>query len=65
MEASISKAVYDAGQKLAVSTGSLADALNQTLNQFLVWPFRATKGSAIDSVCMGVRPTQAVAQTPV
>ncbi|NVM22506.1 MAG: hypothetical protein HWN68_12090 [Desulfobacterales bacterium] len=49
MEASISQVVHDAGQKLAVSTGSLADALNQTLNQLLVWPFRATKGFARDT----------------
>ena len=41
--------VHDAGQKLAVSTGSLADALNQTLNQLLTWPFRATKGFARDA----------------
>ena len=49
MEASISQVVHDAGQKLAVSTGSLADALNQTLNQLLVWPFRATNGFARDA----------------
>jgi len=49
MKASISRVLYDAGQKLAVPTGSLSDALNQTLNQFLVWPFRATKGFAIDA----------------
>ena len=49
MKASISRMVYDTGQKLAVSTGSLSDALNQTLNQLLVWPFRATKGFAIDA----------------
>ena len=48
MEASISKVVHDAGQKLAVSTGSLADALNQTLNQLLGWPFRAATGFARD-----------------
>lgn len=49
MVASISQVVHDAGQKLAVSTGSLADALNETLNQLLVWPFRATKGFARDA----------------
>lgn len=49
MEASISQVVHDAGQKLAVSTGSLADALNQTLNQLLAWPFRATNGFARDA----------------
>lgn len=48
-EASISQVVHDAGQKLAVSTGSLADALNQRLNQLLTWPFRATKGFARDA----------------
>jgi len=48
-EASISKVVHDAGQKLAVSTGSLAGALNQTLNQLLTWPFRITKGFARDA----------------
>ena len=41
--------VHDVGQRLAVSTGSLADALNQTLNQLLTWPFRATKGFARDA----------------
>lgn len=49
MEASISPVVHDAGQKLAESTGSLADALNQNLNRLLVWPFRATKGFARDA----------------
>ncbi len=49
MEASISQMVYHAGQKLTMSTGSLADVLNQTLNQLLVWPFRATKGFARDA----------------
>jgi hypothetical protein len=48
METSISQIVYDAGQKLAVSTGNLADALNQTLNQLLMWPFGATKGFVRD-----------------
>src|SRR3989338_984278 len=48
METSISQVVQDAGQKLAVSTGNLADILNQTLNQLLVWPFRAAKGFARD-----------------
>lgn len=48
-EASISQVVHDAGQKLAVSIDSLADALNQTLNQLLTWPFRATKGFARDA----------------
>lgn len=49
MEASISQVVHDAGQKLAVSTGNLSDTLNQTLNQLLVWPFRATKGFVRDA----------------
>lgn len=48
-EVSISQVVYEAGQKLAVSTGRLADALNETLNQLLTWPFRATKGFARDA----------------
>lgn len=48
-EASISQVIQDAGQKLAVSTGSIADALNQTLNQLLTWPFQATKGFARDA----------------
>ncbi|MFH1070240.1 MAG: hypothetical protein V1794_11525 [Candidatus Glassbacteria bacterium] len=48
-EASISQVVYDAGQKLVETTGSLAEALNQTLNQFLVWPFRAAKGFIRDA----------------
>jgi hypothetical protein len=38
MEASISQVVHDAGQKLA-----------ETLNQLLVWPFRATNGFARDA----------------
>ena len=49
MEASISQVVYDAGKKLAESTGSLADTLNQTLNQFLIRPFQSTKGYVIDA----------------
>jgi hypothetical protein len=49
MEASISQVVHDAGQKLAASTGSLVDALNQTLNQLLGWPFRAAAGFARDA----------------
>ena len=49
MEASISQMVNDGGQKLAVSTGNLADELNQTLNQLLGWPFQATKGLARDA----------------
>lgn len=48
MEASISQLVYDVGQKLVASTGSLADALNETLNQLLGWPFRAARGFARD-----------------
>jgi hypothetical protein len=49
MEPSISQIFHDAGQKLAASTGSLADALNQTLNQSLGWPFRAGTGFARDA----------------
>ena len=49
MEASISKIVHDAGQKFAASTDSLADALNQTLNQLVGWPFRAATGFVRDS----------------
>lgn len=50
MEASISQIVYDAGQKLAESkTGSLADALNRTLNQLLASPFQSSKGYVIDA----------------
>jgi hypothetical protein len=49
MEASISQMVHDAGQKLAASTDSLADTLNQTLNQLVEWPFRAATGFARDS----------------
>jgi hypothetical protein len=49
MEASISQVVYDAGQKLAVSTGSLGETLNQTLNQLVRWPFRAAKGFVSDT----------------
>jgi len=48
MKDSISQVVYNAGQKLAASTGSLADALNETLNQLLGWPFRAARGFARD-----------------
>ena len=48
MEASISQLVYDVGQKLVASTGSLPDALNETLNQLLGWPFRAARGFARD-----------------
>ena len=49
MEASISKIVHDAGQKLAESTGILADEMNQILNQLLGWPFRATVGLVRDA----------------
>ncbi len=49
MEASISQMVHDAGQKLAASTDSLADTLNQTLNQLVGWPFRVATGFARDS----------------
>jgi len=46
VEVPISQVVYNAGQKLVASNGSLADALNRTLNQLLGWPFRAIKGFA-------------------
>jgi hypothetical protein len=49
MEDSISQVVYDAGQRLTASTGSLADGLNKTLNQLLRWPFRAATGFASDA----------------
>lgn len=48
MKNSISQVVYDAGQKLTASTGNLADALNKTLNQLLVWPFKVGTGFASD-----------------
>ena len=41
MEDSISKIVYDAGQKLAESTGTIADEMNQILNQLLGLSFQA------------------------
>ena len=49
MEISLSQEVHEAGQKLAGATGNLADALNEILNQFLEWPFRASHGVAIDA----------------
>lgn len=49
METSISHEAYNAGKKLASATGNLADALNEILNQFLLWPFRATQGFAVDA----------------
>jgi len=49
MKPSISQLVYDAGQKLPASTGRLGDALNQALNEFLAWPFRATRGFLEDT----------------
>lgn len=49
MEASISKIVYEDGQKLAASTESLADALNKTLKQLVEWPFQVAKGFVWDS----------------
>jgi len=50
MTAAIANAVYDAGQKLlAVNVRDLAQALNETLNQFLGWPYRAAIGAAADS----------------
>lgn len=49
METPISQVLYEAGQKIATSSESLADALNETLNQLLPWPFHATKGSVRDA----------------
>ncbi|RJQ44551.1 MAG: hypothetical protein C4538_09975 [Nitrospiraceae bacterium] len=49
MEVSISQAIYGLGQKLAESTSNVTDALNQILNELLVWPIRATKGYVIDA----------------
>ena len=47
---SISERVHDAGQRLAaVSPSSLTDTLNQTLNQFLGWPFQVAAGLAFDA----------------
>jgi hypothetical protein len=46
---SISKEVYDAGQKLVLATSStIADELNRVLNQFLKWPLKAATGNATD-----------------
>lgn len=49
METPIAQNVFNAGQKLAESTGSLADALNHTMNQLLAWPYRAVKGYIRDT----------------
>jgi hypothetical protein len=49
MEASISKIVYEDGQKLAASTESLSDALKMALNQLVGWPFQASSGFVSDS----------------
>lgn len=49
MESSIAQEVQETGQKLEASSGSLPDALNKALNQFLGWPLQAATGSAIDA----------------
>ena len=49
MEASISQVVHDFGQKLAMTTGSFVDAVNQTLNKLLAGPFHATMGFVRDA----------------
>lgn len=48
MEASISRIVHDAGQKLAESTDNLADEMNKILNHLLGSSFQAAKGSVRD-----------------
>jgi len=49
MEPSISQVVQEAGQKVSASTGDLAEALNQALNQLIDWPFQAATGLAMDA----------------
>ena len=50
MTTPIARAVYEAGQKLlAASCSGLVCALNEALNQFVGWPFRAATGIAADS----------------
>ncbi len=50
MERSVSSRVFEAGQQLATASGvDLARALDEALNQFLGWPFRAATGLAIDA----------------
>ena len=45
----LSEEVRDAGQAVASATGSvIAGALNQILNRFLGWPFKAATGCATD-----------------
>lgn len=49
MDRSVSSRVFDAGQQLAAASGlDLAHALDEALNQFLGWPFRAAAGRATD-----------------
>ncbi len=49
MGASISKIVYEAGQKLAATTESLSDAMKNNLHQLVGWPFQAASGFVLDS----------------
>jgi len=50
MNPSISKELRYAGQELVDASGSsIASVLNQILNRFLGWPFKAATGSAVDS----------------
>ena len=47
---SVSEQFYAAGQKLSTASGSnIADALNQSLNSLIAFPFRAGPGSLVDS----------------
>jgi hypothetical protein len=48
MDSSISTLIFNAGQTLAQSTENFAEKFNEIISQFLVWPFRAGQGLAID-----------------
>lgn len=49
MKSSISEEFFKAGQALATASNiNIANSLNQRLNDFLVWPFKAVAGNIID-----------------
>jgi hypothetical protein len=46
----VSQAIYEAGEEMASASGAdVASELNQVLNRFLGWPFKAATGYATDS----------------
>jgi hypothetical protein len=49
VDTSLAQQFYDEGKKLACASGSgIATTLNEILNRYLSWPFRAATGAAVD-----------------